>query len=365
MGDGRRLGGGVSRRHGRCHLTRKHRSQKPKICQKHRRQRVGSVNELTDGTVRSVDAVMRGGMAPYLDSRLFGTPKHEDLIYDVGMHKGEDTEFYLRKGFRVIAFEADPDLVRTCRHRLKEYIAQGRLTIVEGAILDLDAIGAGQRTVQFYRNDNVSVWGTVRVNWAERNARLGTSSRLIQVDAVDFVGVIHEHGVPHFMKIDIEGCDMVCIKALRSFSERPDYVSIESDKTSFANIKREIDALTDLGYDCFQAIEQSAIPLSQSPPYPPTEGEYVAQRFAEGSSGLFGSELGEKWRSKDEILRQYRAVRLGYYLLGDEGTMKQWRFRGAWRLRWLTCSLLSLLTKAAVPGWYDTHARHSSADSKL
>ena len=44
-------------------------------------------------------------------SDLINTPKHKDLIYDVGMHKGEDTEFYLRKGFRVIAIEADPDLV--------------------------------------------------------------------------------------------------------------------------------------------------------------------------------------------------------------------------------------------------------------
>jgi hypothetical protein len=164
------------------------------------------------------------------------------------------------------------------------------------------------------------------------------------------------------MKIDIEGCEMVCITALRSFSQRPDYVSIESDKTSFANIKREIEALTDLGYDFFQAIEQSAIPLSQSPPYPPTEGEYVAQRFAEGSSGLFGSEIGDKWKLKHDILRQYRAVRLGYFLLGDDGIMKQWKFRGAWRLRRLIGSLLSLFTKATVPGWYDTHARHSSAD---
>jgi FkbM family methyltransferase len=293
---------------------------------------------------------------------LVNTRKHKDLIYDIGMHKGEDAEFYLRKGFRVIAFEADPDWVRTCRRRLKEFIAQGQLTIIEGAILDLDAIDAGQKKVQFYKNDQCSVWGTIRADWAERNARLGTSSSTIEVDAVDFAGVIQERGVPHFMKIDIEGCDMVCIKALRSFSERPDYVSMESDKTSFANIKREIDALTDLGYDSFQAVEQSAISLSQCPPNPPTEGKYVPQRFAEGSSGLFGRELGDKWKSKDQILRQYRFIRLRYYLLGDDGIMSKWKFRGSSRLRSLIVSLLSLFTKATVPGWYDTHARHSSVD---
>src|SRR5215218_5411176 len=64
------------------------------------------------------------------------TSKHHDLIYDVGLHKGEDTEFYLRKGFRVVAFEADPDLVRSCRDRLCEFIDRGRLTIVEGAIIE-------------------------------------------------------------------------------------------------------------------------------------------------------------------------------------------------------------------------------------
>jgi len=293
---------------------------------------------------------------------LVETPKHKDLIYDIGMNKGEDTEFYLRKGFRVIAFEADPDLVRSCRNRLKEFIDHRQLTIIEGAIVDLDAIDTGQKKVQFYKNNDNSVWGTVCINWAERNARLGTLSSMVEVDVINFASVIQEHGVPYFMKIDIEGCDMVCINALREFRERPDYVSIESDKTSFANIKREIDALIDLGYDYFQAVEQSAIPLSQSPPHPPREGEYVAQHFEQESSGLFGSELGDKWKSKHEILRQYRAVRLGYYLLGDDGIMNQWKFRGAWRLRSLTRHFLSLFTKAAVPGWYDTHARHSSAD---
>lgn len=291
-------------------------------------------------------------------------PKHKDLIYDVGMHKGEDTEFYLCKGFRVIAFEADPDLVRFCRTRLKEFIDQGQLTIIEGAILDLDSIEAGQKRVRFCKNDDDSVWGTVCVNWAERNARLGTSSTTVEVDVIDFAGAIREYGVPHYMKIDIEGCDMVCVSLLGRFRERPDYVSIESDKTSFASIKHEIDVLADLGYDSFQAVEQSAISRSQSPPFPPREGDYVAHRFEVASSGLFGSELGDEWKSKDQILRHYRIVRLGYYLLGDDGIMNQWKFRGVGRLQSLTRRCLSLFTKATVPGWYDTHARYARPDDR-
>jgi len=290
------------------------------------------------------------------------TPKHQDLIYDVGLHKGEDAEFYLRKGFRVVAFEADPELVAFCKGRLKEFVDDGRLTIIEGAIVDLDVITAGPKTVRFHKNCDNSVWGTVSSEWAERNARLGSPSSVTEVNAINFADAIREHGVPYFMKIDIEGCDTVCISALSGFRERPTYISIESDKTSFGNIEREIDLLTKLGYTSFKAAEQSNIHLSQSPPYPPREGKYVAQRFEAGCSGLFGLETEGKWKSRHEILRQYRLIRLGYFLVGDDGIMKKWRFRGAHRLGLLTGRVVGLFTHAAVPGWYDTHARHSCAD---
>ncbi|HEY5564007.1 MAG TPA: FkbM family methyltransferase [Rhodothermia bacterium] len=293
-------------------------------------------------------------------SELYDTPKHDDLIYDVGTHRGEDAEFYLQNGFRVVAFEADPDLVQHCRVRLKLFIDQGRLEIVEGAIVSPNSIEAGQGKTPFYRNDDVSAWGTVRADWAERNVGLGTSNRVLEVEVTDFAGVMRRQGVPHYLKIDIEGLDMVCVDALRRFRERPDYVSMESDKFSFATIRREIDALVDLGYDSFQAVEQSDIPHAQSPPYPAREGEYVDQRFEKGASGLFGAELAGEWKSRTQILRQYRLIRIGYFLLGDGGILKGRHFPGAGTLRRYVQRPVRLLTKAPVPGWYDTHARHSS-----
>ena len=38
-----------------------------------------------------------------------------DLIYDVGMHNGSDTAYYLHKGFRVLAIEANPVLAKQGR----------------------------------------------------------------------------------------------------------------------------------------------------------------------------------------------------------------------------------------------------------
>ena len=51
------------------------------------------------------------------------------------MHKGEDTHYYLLKGFDVVAFEADPNLVQFSKRRFKKEIDQKRLIIIEGAIV--------------------------------------------------------------------------------------------------------------------------------------------------------------------------------------------------------------------------------------
>lgn len=290
-----------------------------------------------------------------------GTPKQQDLIFDVGMHKGEDAEFYLRKGFRVVGFEADPDLMAICRNRLRSFVDANRLMPIEAAVVSREDLEAGRTRVPFYRNDGNSVWGTVCSDRAVHYARLGASSTVIDVDVVDFASVLRSYGVPRYMKVDIEGCEMVCIDALKDFAERPDYLSIESNKTSYAKIEQEINILVGLGYDGFQAVNQAEIFKFQSPPRPAREGRYVARAFELGSSGLFGAELGDDWKSEKEILRLYRVIRLGHILLGDEGVMNGWGFRGAWRLREMARRALNRYAKCVVLGWHDTHARHSMA----
>ena len=54
-----------------------------------------------------------------LVSMLDKEPKQDDLIFDVGLHRGEDTEFYLKKGFRVVAFEANPRARLTLHETLR------------------------------------------------------------------------------------------------------------------------------------------------------------------------------------------------------------------------------------------------------
>src|SRR4051794_6646259 len=52
------------------------------------------------------------------------------------MHNGDDTEYYLSKGYRVVAVEANPLLCQEAERRFASEIAAGRLSILNVAIAE-------------------------------------------------------------------------------------------------------------------------------------------------------------------------------------------------------------------------------------
>jgi FkbM family methyltransferase len=266
-----------------------------------------------------------------------------DLIYDVGMHRAEDTEFYLQKGFRVVAVEAMPELCDLAASRFPRQVQRRELTIINGAVSE----GAGPAT--FYVNPN-SEWGTIRPEWTERNERLGfPATRTIEVPVVSLSEVFDTYGVPYYLKVDIEGADMLCLKALADVAERPRYLSIESSKTSWRGLVAEFDMLRSLGYTRFKIVAQHRVP-AQVCPSPSREGGFAERRFGYGSSGMFGEEAPGRWFSRRTALAVYRLIFLRYFLYGDTGILRR-----HWSLL-LPRLVLRLLL--GTPGWYDTHARH-------
>ena len=61
-------------------------------------------------------------------SRIFVA--NSDLIIDLGMNNGDDTEFYLKRARRVVAVEANPALCEQARERFRDELASGRLEIL-------------------------------------------------------------------------------------------------------------------------------------------------------------------------------------------------------------------------------------------
>ena len=284
------------------------------------------------------------------------TELHQDLVYDIGMHKGEDTDYYLKKGFRVIGFEADPDLIKYCKNRFLEEIERGRLIIVEGAIVEQQLDETAGRTVKFYRNLENSVWGTINDTWARRNERLGTHNQIVEVKAIDFTECLEKYGIPYYMKIDIEGSSTICLKSLLGFELKPSYISVESEKVIFERLREELSLLARLGYDKLKAVQQENVNY-QVEPASSGEGAYVGHAFQQGSSGLFGKDLPGIWKSKGQILREYKIIFTLYRLFGDDSLLNG-LFIGRLFMR-----VLKRVLGRPLPGWYDTHARHSSVAS--
>lgn len=260
------------------------------------------------------------------------------LIFDLGLHKGEDSEFYLKKGFRVVAVEALSKLCHTASERLKSYVESGQLVIVNAAIAESDG------PITFYENQKLSLWGTTRPAVARAFADLGAGSTEITVEGLTFSSLLRRFGIPYYMKIDIEGSDVLCLESLLQFKAKPKFISIESNKTSWSELLREFELLTALGYSRFKLFNQRNIWQSRCP-CPSREGTYIDHRFEYGSTGLFGDETPGPWLTQGEILKQYKRVFLQYRLFGDRGLFTHFELARKF-MRFANLGV----------GWYDTHA---------
>jgi len=246
----------------------------------------------------------------------------EDLIYDVGMHNGDDTAYYLDKGFQVVAVEANPMLARHGRKRFAQELADGRLQVFNVGI------GSVAGTGPFWINDVNDEHSSFDREVCERG---GGACRPIEVEYVPFSEILAACGVPYYLKVDIERADIHCLHALDRH-ELPKYVSVKAHELEYLTILR------DLGYNGFKCVDQTAHN------YPPAKGDneslagrlqsqlrrfrYLVDRgldmkgwrkpkgeghvFPFGSSGPFGEETPGEWQSMEAIARDWQHFNLGH-----------------------------------------------------
>lgn len=265
-----------------------------------------------------------------------------ELVFDVGMHRGEDTVYYLQKGLRVVAFEAHPGLVDAARRRFATEVADGRLQIVSGAIT-----APGRDSVTFYIHGRLSIWGTTDPRQAERNEVMGPSTA-ITAPAVDFATCLREYGVPHYLKVDIEASDMLCVEALLDVEpeQRPRYASIEAESETWSGVVRQFDTLERLGYTRFAIVQQATIG-GRVGRITTHDGSIIPYCFKMHSSGPFGEDLAGPWLDKREALRRYRRMLTALVAAHAFDQLP----RGA-EIRHVVASLVG----RPLPGWFDIHA---------
>lgn len=219
------------------------------------------------------------------------TTVQQDLIFDLGMHYALDAKFYVDKGFRVVALEANPELVVAAFKKYGEAVAAKRLFLEQKALWS-----TGEPEIKFYVNLVKDDWSSAFQNWAQKE---GHETREISVKTTTLSQMFDQHGVPYYVKCDVEGADELFVRQLLADARRPAFVSIEAVS---------LDALALLfaaGYDRVQIVNQ-AFNGYTVPPQPPREGRYIAIQFNGHMSGLFGRELDpDKWLSFSDASEAY------------------------------------------------------------
>lgn len=203
----------------------------------------------------------------------------ENLIIDFGMHEGLDTEYYLQKGFKVVAIEANPILVEKAQVKFRKEIEDGDLII--------EAVGVAPHDgyADFYRNLENSEWSSFDQNLGTRQ---NTKYDIVKVRCQRPEELFAKHGMPYFVKIDIEGYDKYVVRALKMLDDRPRFLSVED---SGAHCVSELYDVGARHFKFLNQIDKWQIKL----PNPALEGHYVDTTFGAATSGPFGKELPGEW----------------------------------------------------------------------
>ena len=239
----------------------------------------------------------------------------DDLIYDIGANNGDDSAFYLSKGFRVVAVEADPTLCAALAERFAAQQAEGRFVIENIGISDTD------ETLDFYVNA-FSEWSSFV---KDSQATTTHDHHLIRVRTEPLSRLIARHGAARYLKIDIEGMEQRALSTLGPDMALPTFLSFEVNKAWRAIVKH----LSGLGYARFQLVRQGRGFLPDAPD-PAREGRSYARRFRNSHSGCFGLDLPDTW------------LRLADFMPLMRHEMAEARAR---------------MTRGEPRGWHDIHCR--------
>src|SRR5262245_29049229 len=204
--------------------------------------------------LRSAGGVLRSLRIYYGDAqrradmdRLYGAfVRPGDLVFDVGAHVGDRVGAFRRLGARVVAVEPQPALVATLR------LLRGRDPAI---VIERAAVGRSEGTAVLrvdVANSTVSSVSDAFVRGAA-----GTPGwtherwpKSVQVPMTTLDALIARHGVPAFIKIDVEGFEAEALAGLSC--------AVRALSFEFTTIQRDV-ALTALqrcaalGYTRFKA----------------------------------------------------------------------------------------------------------------
>jgi FkbM family methyltransferase len=155
-----------------------------------------------------------------------------DLVFDVGANHGSKTEIFLKLGVRVVAVEPDPTNQEILREKFLTYrMSRKPVIIVRKALSDRVAVET------MWIDEPGSATNTLSPKWVhtlrnddERFGRRYDFSQKTTVETTTLDHLITAHGLPFFIKIDVEGHEP-CV--LRGLHHVVPYLSFEVNLPEF------------------------------------------------------------------------------------------------------------------------------------
>ena len=162
-------------------------------------------------------------------------------VFDIGMYDAADTAYYLESGHKVVAVEANPVLVERATARFTREIEAGRLICINAAV----SSDSSPVALNISGDDLGS--SSIFADRVTHRRPLGT----VTVPGVTVGELIARHGVPFYMKVDIEGADRMCVLGLTR-DARPHFLSFEIG----GDFEELMEHVQELGYTRFKIVDQ-------------------------------------------------------------------------------------------------------------
>ena len=206
------------------------------------------------------------------------------LIYDVGMHNGDDTHYYLTKGATVVGIEANPVAVDRLRERFAAEIKRGQLHLIG------QGVGYSEGTLPFY----IAPGDAPGSSFVHRSGY-----REVEVPVVKLSSIIREFGKPHFIKIDVEHVDLDVLRDLLNEGIVPHHLSVEIHKFEILLF------LYKMQYARFRLVNCRFVSSTyKNHPISTPNGQHTYE-FQHHSSGPFGQDLPMPWLKIEQVAAQW------------------------------------------------------------